>query len=124
MKKNLLIMVLFLFCVRAFTQNSLKQIIKGEKGVSKHFVTLDEKNQPAFDPSQTRNQFDLDSGSDLVLINTTHDQVGQTHYRYYQTYQNIPVENTMYITHTANSKLLGMSGVIVTDFNAGMQQRA
>ena len=115
-------MALFLFCVRAFTQNTLKQIIKGEKGVSKHFVTLDEKNQVAFNPSQARNLFGLDPQSDLVLMNTIHDEIGQTHYRYYQTYQNIPVENTMYIIHTANEKLLGMSGIIVTDFNANMLQ--
>jgi Zn-dependent metalloprotease len=123
MKKNLLITVLLLFCVQAFTQNTLKQIIKGEKGVSKHFVTLDEKTQIAFNPSQARDLFGLNPQSDLVLMNITHDQVGQTHYRYYQTYQNIPVENTMYIVHTANAKVVGMSGVIVTDFSADMPQR-
>src|SRR5678815_770744 len=124
MKKNFLIITLLLFCVQVFAQTNLKQIIKGEKGVSKHFVTLDEKNRPAFDPSQARALFGLDPQSDLVLMNTAHDQVGQTHYGYYQTYQNIPVENTMYIAHTANSKLMGMSGVIVTDFRADMQQKA
>src|SRR5205085_5738005 len=51
-------------------------------------------------------------------------QIGETHYRYYQTYLKIPVENTMYIVHTANDKLLGMSGVIVTDFSADMPQKA
>src|SRR5215471_19556056 len=122
MKKKLLFILLLLFCVQAFAQNHLKEIIRGEKGVSKHFVTLDENNRPAFNPSQARDQFGLDPASGLVLMNTTHDQLGQTHYRYYQTYQNIPVENTMYIVHTANAKLQGMSGVIVTDFNAGMQQ--
>jgi Zn-dependent metalloprotease len=124
MKKNFLIITLLLFCVQVFAQTNLKQIIKGEKGVSKHFVTLDEKNRLLLILRRHATLFGLDPQSDLVLMNTSHDQVGQTHYRYYQTYQNIPVENTMYIAHTANSKLSGMSGVIVTDFNAGMQQRA
>jgi len=46
MKKNVLIKVLFLSCVRAFTQNSLKQIIKGEKAGSKHFKNR--KTRPAY----------------------------------------------------------------------------
>lgn len=122
MKKSLLITMFLLFCVYAFTQNSLNQIIKGPKGVSKHFVTLDEKTNFTFNPSQARSLFGLDAKSDLVLMNTIHDEIGQTHYRYYQTYQNIPIENTMYIVHTANGKLLGMSGAIVTDFNTNMSQ--
>ena len=56
-------------------------------------------------------------------MNVVHDEIGQTHYRFYQTYLNIPIENTMYIIHTANNKLLGMSGVIVTDFKTDMQQK-
>jgi Zn-dependent metalloprotease len=123
MKKNLLLMALVVFSVQAFAQNNLKQIIKGADGVSKHFVTLDDKNRLAFNPLQARDLFGLNAQSDLVLMNVTHDRVGQTHYRYYQTYQNIPVENTMYIVHTANSKLTGMSGVVVTDFRADMQQK-
>lgn len=122
MKRSLLLTIFLLFCVYAFTQNSLNQIIKGPKGVSKHFVTLDEKTNFTFNPSQARSLFGLDAKSDLVLMNIIHDEIGQTHYRFYQTYQNIPVENTMYIVHTANGKLLGMSGAIVTDFNADMPQ--
>src|SRR5436853_2119329 len=102
MKRKLLTVAWLFFCVQAFTQNELKQIIKGEKGVSKHFVTLDNQMQVAFNPSQARSLFGLDAQSDLVLINKEQDQVGQTHYRYYQTYLKIPVENTMYIVHTAN----------------------
>jgi Zn-dependent metalloprotease len=124
MKKQLLATaIFFLFCVQAFTQNFLKEIIRGPKGVSKHFVTLDEKNQVAFDPAKARDVFGLDAKSDLVLMNVTYDQIGQAHYRYYQTYQSIPIENTMYIAHTVNKKLLGMSGEIVTDFNVDMPQR-
>jgi bacillolysin len=124
MKRKLLTVALLFFCVQAFTQNQLKQLIKGEKGVSKHFVTLDDKTQIAFDPSRAENLFGLDPKSNLVLTGKEQDEIGRTHYRYYQTYQKIPIENTMYIVHAANDKLLGMSGVIVTDFSADMPQRA
>jgi bacillolysin len=122
MKKSVLITIFITFCVSAFTQSSLKQLINGPKGVSKHFITLDEKTNFTFNPSQARSLFGLDAKSNLVLMSTVHDEIGQTHYRFYQTYQNIPVENTMYIVHTANGKLLGMSGAIVTEFNANMSQ--
>ena len=124
MKKRLLFVILLFCSMQAFTQNILKQIIKGPKGISKHFVTLEADNQVVFNPVQARNLLGLDPKSDLVLINTIHDQVGQIHYRYYQTYMHIPIENTMYIVHTANEKLLGMSGVVVTDFTADMPQKS
>ena len=123
MKRKLLIAILLFVCANTFAQNALKEIISGPKGVSKHFVTLEENNRQGFNPSQARAILGLDSKSDLVLMNVIHDQIGQTHYRFYQTYMKIPIENTMYIVHTANEKLLGMSGVIVTDFTADMLQK-
>jgi Zn-dependent metalloprotease len=124
MKRKLLIVVSLLFCAHSFAQNALKELIRGPKGVSKHFVTLQENNQQPFNPAQARIALGLDPKSDLVLMNVMHDEIGQTHYRYYQTYLNIPIENTMYIIHTANNKLLGMSGVIITDFKTDVQQKS
>ena len=46
-----------------------------------------------------------------------------THYRYYQTYNNIPVENSMYIAHTKSGKLTSMSGTMVTQFDSKMNQK-
>jgi hypothetical protein len=48
MKKNSLIVIFLLFCAHVFAQTNLKEIIKGEKGVSKHFVTLEEKKPVCF----------------------------------------------------------------------------
>lgn len=123
MKRNLLAAGLLMLGTAGSAQNALKEIITGPKGVSKHFVRLEENNHPAFNPQQARNVFGLDAKSGLVLMNVVQDEIGQTHYRYYQTYQGIPVENTMYAVHTSNEKLLGMSGVIITDFSANMQQK-
>src|SRR5690349_15695890 len=97
MKRKLLIAILLFVGANTFAQNALKEIISGPKGVSKHFVTLEENNHPSFIPSRARAILGLDPNSDLVLQNVVHDQIGQTHYRFYQTYLNIPVENTMYI---------------------------
>ncbi len=124
MKSKLLLAILLFVCANTFAQNALKEIIRGPKGVSKHFVTLEENNRPAFNPSQARTILGLDPNSDLVLENVVHDQIGQTHYRFYQTYMKIPIENTMYIIHTANEKILGMSGAIVIDFATDLPQKA
>jgi Zn-dependent metalloprotease len=123
MKKNLFIPVLLLIGTAATAQQSLKALIGGPKGISRHFVTLQASQQYVFDPSNARNVLGLDANSGLVLMNTIHDELGQIHYRFYQTYLNIPIENTMYIVRTANQKILGMSGVIVTNFSNNMAQK-
>lgn len=47
-----------------------------------------------------------------------------THYRYYQTYKGIPVENSMYIAHTKQGRLISMSGSVVTDFDSRLESRS
>lgn len=124
MKKYLLFIGVLITCTQTFAQNSLKQIITGPNGLSKHFVKLEQAQQVNFNPSQAANLFGLDAKSGLELMNSFTDNIGQTHYRYYQTYKGIPIENTMYIVHTVNSKLTGMSGVVVMKFNAEMESRS
>lgn len=99
-------------------------ILGGERGMSKHFTTLDEPQQVAFSPSNARNTFGLDANSDLVLRNSETDNLGMIHYRYYQTYKGIPVENTMYIAHTKAGNLVAMSGSVVTDFDQQTANRS
>ncbi|MBS1746576.1 MAG: M4 family metallopeptidase [Bacteroidetes bacterium] len=123
MKKNLLLVCLLLIATTTFSQQSLKSFIDGPKGTSKHFVTLQSDQHYVFDPSDARNILGLDPNSGLVLMNVIHDELGEVHYRFYQTYLNIPIENTMYIVKTANQKILGLSGVIITNFSTDMQKK-
>ncbi len=53
------------------------------------------------------------------LLNTSSDELGYTHYRYVQYYNNIPVEGTMYILHTKNGKVISMNGELLTDISTG-----
>lgn len=124
MKKYLLFIGVLIIGTQAFAQNSLRQIITGPNGISKHFIKLEQAQQISFNPAQAANLFGLDPKSNLELVNSFTDNIGQTHYRYYQTYKGIPIENTMYIAHTANSKLIGMSGVVVLKFAAEMESRS
>ena len=118
---SLTILVCF-FLSSLFAQNKINQLLKGERGLSKQLVVFSEKEQTAFNPARARSIFDLDPNSDLVVMNTETDKLGFTHYRYYQTYKGIPVENAMYIAHTRSGLLTSAGGSIVTDFTAGQAQ--
>lgn len=116
MKKQIFTLSLFLIFSGVFAQKNLRITIRGEEGITKHFTILNKNLQVAFNPANAKSTFGLDANSDLVLLNSETDQLGMTHYRYYQTYKDIPVENAMYIAHTTQGKLMGMTGSIVTDF--------
>ncbi len=117
MKRSLLTLTLFVLLSQAFAQNSLKQIIRGERGISQHFTSLAEGQQRNFNVRQAASILELDSKSTLEMINEHSDHHGYTHYRLYQVYKGIPVENSMYIIHTKNGKMTGMSGEIIVDFD-------
>jgi Zn-dependent metalloprotease len=112
--------LIFTFSMLAFIANAsaqdLRKKISGERGLSEHFTTLEPQQQVSFNPNNAKSIFGLDVNSDLVLSNQEPDNLGMNHYRYIQSYKGFPVENSMYIAHTLAGKLVGMSGVIITDF--------
>src|SRR5438128_2410297 len=99
MRKQIFTLLLLALVSAAYSQKTLREMISGEQGTSKHFTTLNATEQISFDPQQARAELSLDPSSDLVIQKTETDQLGFTHYRYYQTYKDIPVENSMYIAH-------------------------
>lgn len=112
------------FISAAFAQNSIRALMMGKQGKSVEDVRLSPEQQVSFVPADAKNIFGLDQKSDLVLKRTETDNLGEVHYRYVQTYQNIPVENSMYIVHTKNGMLKGMSGAVIIDFDEQMPQQA
>ncbi len=106
-----------------YAQVSMRSLIKGENGKSASFTRLSPDKQQDFIPSQAKSLLGIDANSDLVLMNTDTDQLGEVHHRFNQTYKGIPIENSMYIMHTSKNKLTGMSGIIVLDFDKQMAQR-
>lgn len=117
-------MILSLIIMKAYPQNFVSTIIRGERGVSKQFVAVDKTQKISFNASQVRSLLDLNKNSDLVLQRTEQDKIGFIHYRFYQTYKGIPVENSMYIIHTKNGVLQSLGGAIVTDFDPLMEKRS
>lgn len=117
MKRRIFTIVMLAFLSQAYAQN-LRETIRGEHGTSKHFVTLAADQQTPFNLKQLKNILNLDAQTDFVLINQQTDKLGLTHYRFYQTYKGIPVENSMYVVQTRNSNITGLSGEIVVDFDS------
>jgi len=124
MKRTLFTLALLSFCFATYAQNSLQNVIRGERGISKHFVSLNGKLQTTFNAATARIILGLDDQSDLVLMNKQTDALGFTHYRFYQTFKGIPVENSMYVIHTSNNRISSMSGEIVVDFDKQNNQPA
>jgi Zn-dependent metalloprotease len=122
MKKQIFALLLVIVVFNTYGQKNLRAVISGGQGLSKHFTTLDESSQIAFDPSKAKDIFGLNVSSDLVLQKAESDDLGMTHYRYSQTYKGFPVENAMYIAHTQGGRLISMSGTVVTEFDRKVEK--
>ena len=46
----------------------------------------------------------------FILLSTEKDQLGMTHYRYQQTYDNVPVEFAIYLVHARNGNVVSVNG--------------
>lgn len=113
MKKYYLTALFVISAMAIFGQVFQKKDIN-ELGVSKRFITFE--RQFEFYPDSLKKILNLNPLSNLVLYNTEKDNIGFIHYRYFQTFKDIPIENTMYIVHTKNGKLVSFSGEIILDF--------
>jgi Zn-dependent metalloprotease len=123
MKKRLLSIALLGLALQGFSQNSLKTAITGENGTTKHFTRLLQNQQVSFSLNQVSKTLGLSDNSALVLKNTQKDNLGLTHYRFYQTYMGIPVNRSMYVITVKDGKIVSLSGSVITDFSADMSSR-
>ncbi|MBV9963705.1 MAG: M4 family metallopeptidase [Parafilimonas sp.] len=113
MKKQVLLITALLAFVSGFAQ-SFK--LKSHAGVSDayNFVGVNQKIQ--FSPAAAKTIFGLNASSNLVLAKTEADKLGFIHYRFYQSYNNIPVDKSMFVVHTKNGILYSTNGTVVTEF--------
>ncbi|MEP6466275.1 MAG: M4 family metallopeptidase [Parafilimonas sp.] len=123
MKKRLLTLAMLGLALHGFSQNDLKSSIKGDAGLTKHFINLPAAQQVSFNASQAAKILGLNPQSNLVLKNSETDKLGIVHYRFYQTYMGIPVNRSMYVVNVKDGKVISMSGSIVTDFASDMAAR-
>jgi Zn-dependent metalloprotease len=120
MKKQLLVVLSLLVVIAGAAQNFK---LNSKNGISEHFTAVNENVRINFSPANANEFFGLGPNSSLMLTKTESDHLGFRHYRYVQSYKNIPVEKTMFIVHTKNGMLRGTSGTVVTEFDAAMEKQ-
>lgn len=118
MKKRVLALGLLFVLSQAYSQNNLTRLMNGENGISKQYVEVPAREQVAFSATNARTILGLDNRSDLKLTETQTDNLGFTHYRFVQTFQGVPIENSMLIAHVKNGRLISISGDVITEFPA------
>jgi Zn-dependent metalloprotease len=101
-------------------QSSLKALITDDNGTTRHFTRLPQDQQVTFNANQVTKILGLGDQTALVLKSTLKDNLGMTHYRFYQTYMGIPINRSMYVVSVKDGKIVALSGSIITDFKAGI----
>lgn len=73
------------------------------------------------DPGDLRNwiikTFELDNNNSFTIINSFTDQIGQTHTRYQQLIDGVPVIDGIFITHMHNNMIFSINGNIYKSLN-------
>ncbi|MBI2966910.1 MAG: M4 family metallopeptidase [Bacteroidetes bacterium] len=62
-----------------------------------------------------RNNFFDGNEPGLNFLNSFSDELGYTHYRYQQYYQNIPIEGSAYIAHVKNFTIKTLNGIVYSN---------
>ncbi len=111
---------------REITGIAAQQKIKGAEKIMEgtlsdipDYISFRQESQPVFGNFNlwAHDALKLSTQTDFVLLNSTSDQIGITHYRYQQTLNGIPVEGTMYIVHVKNNKIVSMNGTLFSKLN-------
>src|SRR5689334_12341886 len=126
MKKYLLPLsvVLFGFAATKVSAQTLsgpeaEQIVTGSKTVtmssltgSPSFIVLkDENSVPAYGVAQwLKTALKAEGANDFGMYQNTKDELGWDLQRYHQTYNGVPVEGAVYITHIKNGILISANG--------------
>jgi Zn-dependent metalloprotease len=122
MRKVLLAITIVFFCYTVNAQNII-DLLKTNNGIAKQFLLLPENLQKSFSSANASIIIGLNPKSDLKLYSTEKDEFGYIHYRFYQTFDDIPIENSMLIAHVKNGKLISISASIVIDFDYSLMKR-
>ncbi len=124
MKRVILPLALLGLFTNLYAQSGVREIIRGDKGASKHFVRLNDNQKFVFSEAVAGTALGLDAGLTLQLKKAEADELGNINYRFYELYKGIPVEGAMYIVQTKNGKAGALSGEIITEVPSALKSAA
>ncbi len=114
---------IFIFCIcfiptKVFTQVINDSIITFVDSINGYYKYNPNKNLVFQDFFNHWSSLRLSSSDGFILLNTNSDELGYKHYRYLQSFNSIPIENSMFIVHTDFSgKLLYGNGFLIKNLN-------
>ncbi|MEI6854246.1 MAG: hypothetical protein WCL06_15465, partial [Bacteroidota bacterium] len=130
MKKVLTTICLIILSTVLFAQvyegRNAEKFVKGSQMVrfsnnfeNPTYIRLNEAAQPNFYDLQTwlTSTFNLVSGSGIVLLNKETDQIGFEHFRYQQTYNNVPIREAIFLVHVNQGKIISFNGTIFSNLS-------
>jgi len=120
-KALLLVLALFLG-MHSNAQKSIREALAGENGLMSTITTLKTDQQFAFEIQHPEANILTNSNSKLLLLNSETDALGETIYRFQQSFDGYPVENSMVIVRVKNNNLIWTSGEAIPSFNDDMLQ--
>ncbi len=116
MRKLSTAVLILCFYVTASSQNLVSVISDPHKKISNFYTDFSGLKIPAFNAAKASTMFGLETSSALSVIDKETDNFGFVNYRMVQTYQTLPIENSMYLLHVKNNQLISGSGYIITHF--------
>jgi Zn-dependent metalloprotease len=78
------------------------------------YIKLNEASQPNYYDMLTwlAATFNIGGNSGFVLLNKETDDIGFEHFRYQQTYNNVPIREAVFLIHVQHGKILSFNGAI------------
>ena len=112
---------LLLSSAAIFAQTS--KVVEGKPGMHPSFVSFEPGSAPVF----VKGKIPFTDANAKVVSNTSgnilqqeQDAIGESHYRYQQTINNIPVEHAIYMVHAKGQKVVAENGVWIKDVPANL----
>ena len=121
--KALLLVLALLLGMHTNAQKSIREALAGENGLMSTITTLKADQQFAFDILHPEANILSNSNSKLLLLNSETDALGETSYRFQQTFDGYPIENSMVIVRVKNNNVIGINGAAILDFSDNLLQQ-
>ncbi|MFN5318557.1 MAG: hypothetical protein ACK5CY_06925 [Bacteroidia bacterium] len=90
-------------------------IVPAKQGNVPAFARFEKGTEPAVQEFEgwIKRTYFRDGRISLRLLSKENDQLGETHYRFQQTANGLPVIGTMFLAHSKNGKVYGFNGEVV-----------
>lgn len=117
------IILLIIACASTMYLSAQHFILSQKGSVSYQTNIVAEDQNIKFNAANAQTFFHLNDHSTLVLLKTESDKLGFIHHMYYQTYDDIRIEKSMFIVHSYKGLLKSTTGTVIIDFDVNMPAR-